>query len=701
MATITQRLELVAKDKTKGAFRSQNRALTSLKRQVLAVAGTYATLHGAISLVSKVVSSTSAYQSYANRLKLVTNGAQELADKQDNLFRIAQKTRTEFGTNVEIYSRLGIALKDAGTSGKDLEGVVEALGLAGAISGANAQEMNAAMIQFSQAAASGVLRGEEFRSVSEQMPVVLQSIAKELGVTIGELRKMAHAGELTTDVFIPALLSALPKLQSEFKKTQVTISQAYIQLQNTMGQLVARDSPLGGVLTEALQDVNTEVETLQLKLTAFSGDDIKDGMLKLRDAILTIAVVLGGKSVVSVLTTANLAKAALWAMSRTPPLIALAAAVWAVTEALEQMRERGEGGKLEIEALQEKALLLAASLRGTEDDLGNGIVALTGKEAVAARKELDEVLARLEKLKDERGRAELFEGGSADDVGLDSGMTGIDPPKDDKKTELTPAQIAALEAKKKFLALQAELERVSELNTQEYIAELKESVRVADLERYAAEGVAAEEAEQNKIRFAEESTKRRKEMIDEVAEHAKKRAEEKKKLEKKAKKETEQNLKSALSIFAGHSKKAFEINKALKIGEAVVNTYAGVTQALSAYPPPYSFVAAAAQLAFGLAQVQQIRSQSFGGSSGGGGGAGGALSASQGGAREGITQGSAVTSTISGGIAGLETEPRDAVNITIEGEGEMSYPRVAKLFKQMEELRHDGMTANIRLVGAA
>lgn len=68
------------------------------------------------------------------------------------------------------------------------------------IGGASVQEQQAAMIQLTQAMASGVLRGEELNSVFEQAPGIIQSIADYLDVSIGEIRAMAAEGQLTADV---------------------------------------------------------------------------------------------------------------------------------------------------------------------------------------------------------------------------------------------------------------------------------------------------------------------------------------------------------------------------------------------------------------------------------------------------------------------------------------------------------------------
>lgn len=73
------------------------------------------------------------------------------------------------------------------------------------------------------------------------------------------------------------------------------------------------------------------------------------------------------------------------------------------------------------------------------------------------------------------------------------------------------------------------------------------------------------------------------------------------------------NLSSQLGAFRGQSKKLFALSKAAAIGKAIINTYEGATKAMAAYPPPINFAMAAAAVAGGMAQVSQIRAQSFDG----------------------------------------------------------------------------------------
>ena len=82
-------------------------------------------------------------------------------------------------------------------------------------------------------------------------------------------------------------------------------------------------------------------------------------------------------------------------------------------------------------------------------------------------------------------------------------------------------------------------------------------------------------------------------------------------IRQQAKEDIRTNLEGTLTILSGHSKKAFKMLQAQKIAEAVINTYSAVLKAFATYPPPISYLAAGSALTFGMAQVQQIRSQKF------------------------------------------------------------------------------------------
>jgi len=105
-------------------------------------------------------------------------------------------------------------------------------------------------------------------------------------------------------------------------------------------------------------------------------------------------------------------------------------------------------------------------------------------------------------------------------------------------------------------------------------------------------------------------------------ENAKAMARERAAFEQKSEMEkTQFALQQGATIFDSlgrYNRRAFEAAKAFNIANAIMNTYMGATKALATYPPPFNVLAAAAVVAAGLAQVAQIRSQTYQGKALGG-----------------------------------------------------------------------------------
>jgi hypothetical protein len=75
-------------------------------------------------------------------------------------------------------------------------------------------------------------------------------------------------------------------------------------------------------------------------------------------------------------------------------------------------------------------------------------------------------------------------------------------------------------------------------------------------------------------------------------------------------------LASITSGVAQHNKKMFELNKIAGIANAVINAYIGISKTLSSYSYPYNIILAALHGAAAFAQVNAIRSTTFGGAGG-------------------------------------------------------------------------------------
>nr|WP_240055560.1 phage tail tape measure protein [Pseudomonas fluorescens] len=177
---------------------------------------------------------TEAYGTLTNRLKLVTNGSAELTAAQAAVFNIAQASAQPLASTAELYQRIATNQEALKLSGEGVAGVVGTISKTLAVSGASAESANAALIQLGQAFASGVLRGEELNSVMEQAPALAQAIAAGMGKTVGELRSLGAAGELTAQAVVKALQSQVGAVDALFDKTATTIGNSFTKIGNSL-----------------------------------------------------------------------------------------------------------------------------------------------------------------------------------------------------------------------------------------------------------------------------------------------------------------------------------------------------------------------------------------------------------------------------------------------------------------------------------
>lgn len=169
-----------------------------------------------------------------NRIRLVTDNSTQLRNVMIELRDIAKDTRSSFDATAEIFSRVALNAEDLGRSNREVLTLTENLNKAVLLSGASSQEASAALIQLSQGLASGAVRGEELRSVSEQLPFILDQIGESIGKTRPEIIKMGRDGQLTTDIFFNVFGRAIDTLDEKVKDTVPTIGQAFNNLRTEL-----------------------------------------------------------------------------------------------------------------------------------------------------------------------------------------------------------------------------------------------------------------------------------------------------------------------------------------------------------------------------------------------------------------------------------------------------------------------------------
>jgi tape measure domain-containing protein len=218
---------------------AQDRAAQSSQR---AASSIMSFVRGAAALVGvglsaqAILQSADAYTVLQNKLQNVSDSERQVTELTNELFNVANKTRTPVQETAQAFTRFDMALKNLGKSQQDSLRLTETVNKMLVVSGATSTEAGSALLQLSQAFNKGKLDGDEFRSVMELMPNAADAIAKRLGVTRGELLKLAPQGKITAQVMVDAFNDAAKGIDEKFGKTVPTLSQAMTVLKNNATQ---------------------------------------------------------------------------------------------------------------------------------------------------------------------------------------------------------------------------------------------------------------------------------------------------------------------------------------------------------------------------------------------------------------------------------------------------------------------------------
>lgn len=239
-----------------------------------------------------------------NRIRTVTTSNEDFESTQKNLFIVAQRTNSTLSATVELYARIARNTKELNLSQSQTLTITKALNQAFQIGGASTAEAAASTIQLSQALASGVLRGDEFNSVAEQAPLILEALSKELGRGRGELRKMAEQGRLTADVLVNAIISSSDQWDKEFQGLRKTSDQTWTLITNASNKFVeSLDKSVG--VSKGLNELLIETAAIITALSESAPDIVAAlslGFTPLRTLIALITD--GADSALDVITGA-------------------------------------------------------------------------------------------------------------------------------------------------------------------------------------------------------------------------------------------------------------------------------------------------------------------------------------------------------------------------------------------------------------
>lgn len=218
-----------------------------------------------------ILASADAYTTLQNKLQNVTESQSQVVTLTKELFDLANRTRAGVEETATAFTRFDRALKFMGKSQEDSLRLTETINKALIVSGATAQEASSALLQLSQGFNAGKLQGDEFRAVSENMPMVLDAVAKALNVPINRVKQLSTEGKITSEVLFNAFQLIQKSVDDTFAKTTPTIGQSLTVLKNSAIEFFGELNKATGVtaaLSKAILWLADNMKTVAVVVTA-------------------------------------------------------------------------------------------------------------------------------------------------------------------------------------------------------------------------------------------------------------------------------------------------------------------------------------------------------------------------------------------------------------------------------------------------
>ncbi|MDN7773665.1 phage tail tape measure protein [Burkholderia orbicola] len=273
------------------AFASNASSVQVTVRAIEAARGSltaYAQAAAAAFGVHQLVEYADEWTNLSNRLKIVTRDQIDFAVAQSDVLRIAQATRQPLDATAELYQRIANNTSHLGLSIKQVGPLVETISKAVALSGVSADTARLGIVQLGQAFASGQLRGQDLKSVLEELPGVADAIARGMGKGTSELKALAEDGKLTVENLIDALKNAGSSTDALFGKVDMTVGQAMTRLQTEIIAYVGHANEATGASAKLAQSVVYVADHLD-EIVAISAS-LAAGRLGVYFAQTTVAV---------------------------------------------------------------------------------------------------------------------------------------------------------------------------------------------------------------------------------------------------------------------------------------------------------------------------------------------------------------------------------------------------------------------------
>ena len=247
--------------------------VSSFRNGIGALAPTLAAAFSA----QQVIQYADAYTGLQNRLKATGLEGEALKRVEDSLYEAANRNGVAVAATAELYQRAAMARENLGASEQDLLKIVSGTSAALKLQGTSATEASGALLQLGQLLGGNKVQAQEYNSLIDQLPVVLEAVAKgsdRWGGSVNKLTKDVKDGKVTVQEWAAAMLKGFGDIEARAGKSTTTVSAALTTLNNELGRYVGQtDSGLSATqrMAEGIEALANNLDRVIPALTVIIG----------------------------------------------------------------------------------------------------------------------------------------------------------------------------------------------------------------------------------------------------------------------------------------------------------------------------------------------------------------------------------------------------------------------------------------------
>ncbi|ASE38475.1 tape measure protein [Brevundimonas vesicularis] len=346
----------------------------SLQRSLSAIAPTLAAAFS----VDQVIKYADSYTQLQNRLKAAGLEGEALKRVEDALFETANRNGLQVQATAELYQRASLSRERLGASESELLALVSGTAAALKVQGTSAEAASGPLLQLGQVLGGAKVQAEEYNSLIDGLPVLLQAAAKgsdRFGGDVAKLTAAVKDGKVSSQEFFQALMRGFPEIEKQAGAAATTVGAALQTLDNEFGRFVGQaDGSLSAsarlaegiialsrnldVVTQVVGAVAVVMGTrFVLAMTAGSGAMIANGLAAARLSVFQTAMTASMMGTTRAALVSTTAMRGFTAAIAANPVGALIVAVTALAAGIYLLKRRADEGSAALQAQKQQAEL--------------------------------------------------------------------------------------------------------------------------------------------------------------------------------------------------------------------------------------------------------------------------------------------------------------------------------------------------------